>query len=213
MKVVFLGPPGAGKGTQAQRLAQKLKVPRIATGDMLRSHVEAGTDLGKAARDYMARGELVPDDLIVAMIRARLAEPDCADGFVLDGFPRTRDQAVALEALTDLDLALLLAVDEEEIVTRLTGRRVCRKCQAVYHREYDPPRERGVCDRCGGELYQRADDREEVIRERLRTYRERTEALVDRYRDGSLLVEVDGEGSIETVARRVREAVEERRAA
>lgn len=203
MQLVLLGPPGAGKGTQARRLARKLGVPRVTTGDMLRGHVKEGTDLGAQARSYMARGDLVPDDLVVEMVRQRLEADDCRDGFLLDGFPRTEVQARVLDDLGPPDLVLYLDVPGDEIVRRLAGRRVCQGCQAVYHLEHDPPRRPGVCDRCGGTLEQREDDREEVVRERVRRYREQTEPLVARYRRRSLLREVEGTGGIEVVARRL----------
>lgn len=209
MKVVLLGPPGAGKGTQAQRLAWEVGVPYVATGDMLRRHVRKGTDLGTRARAYMDRGDLVPDDLIIAMVRRRLEEADCQGGFILDGFPRTPAQAEALAALAPPDVVLYLDVREDEIARRLSGRRTCRECGAVYHLEFDPPAEAGVCDRCGGALDQRVDDREEVVRERVRTYRRQTEPVVDRYRARSLLVEVDGSGTIPEVEARLREALRE----
>ncbi len=211
MKLVLLGPPGAGKGTQAEQLAAAFQVPRIATGDMLREEVRRGTALGGQASAYMRRGDLVPDDLIVAMVERRLSRGDARQGWVLDGFPRTPKQARALDQVASLDAVLYLEVPEDVVVERLAGRRSCPECQAVYHVSYRPPREEGRCDRCGAALVQREDDREEVVRERVRTYRDRTRPLVAHYASSSLLERVDGTGSVEEVSRRLREALRARR--
>ena len=208
MRVILLGPPGAGKGTQAQRLTQKLGIPQVSTGDILRAAVAAGTGLGREAKAVMDQGALVPDSVVIGIIRERLAAPDCARGYILDGFPRTAAQAEALgemlQALgTPLTAVLSLTVDPEELVRRLSGRRTCGGCGAAYHLETAPPRRAGLCDRCGGALLQREDDREETIRKRLAVYREQTAPLVAYYRGRGLLREVDGRGDIDGVFARV----------
>jgi adenylate kinase len=209
VRVVFLGPPGAGKGTQARELAREWSVPQIATGDMLREAVAAGTPLGQAARRYMDQGALVPDDVIVGLIGERLAQPDARRGFILDGFPRTIPQAEALARLLEergvrLDRAIFFDVPEAELVRRLTGRRSCRACQATYHLVSAPPRTAGVCDRCGGELYQREDDGEVTVRNRLAVYQRQTTPLLEFYRGRGLLATVAGEGSIAAIRDAVR---------
>ncbi|MBI2080879.1 MAG: adenylate kinase [candidate division NC10 bacterium] len=208
MRLILLGPPGAGKGTQAQRLTEKLGIPQVSTGDMLRAAVAAGTPLGREAKAYMDRGALVPDGVVIGIIRERLKAPDCARGYILDGFPRTVAQAEALgetlEAMgTPLTAVLSLTVDPEELVRRLAGRRSCGSCGAAYHLDTAPPRRPGRCDRCGGELFQREDDREETIRKRLAVYRDQTAPLVVYYRGRGLLKEVDGRGEIADVFARV----------
>ncbi len=208
MRVILLGPPGAGKGTQAQRLTQTLGIPQVSTGDILRAAVAAGTPLGREAKATMDQGALVPDGVVIGIIRERLAAPDCARGYILDGFPRTAAQAEALgetlQALgTPLTAVLSITVDSEELVRRLSGRRTCGTCGAAYHLETAPPRRAGLCDRCGGALLQREDDREETIRKRLAVYREQTAPLVAYYRGRGLLREVDGRGDIDDVFARV----------
>ncbi len=213
MRLVFLGPPGAGKGTQARELAREWGVPQIATGDMLREAVAADTPLGRQARGYMDRGALVPDDVIIALIAERLAQPDAKRGFVLDGFPRTIPQAEALARLLEeldqqLDRAIFFEVSEPELLRRLTGRRSCPTCQATYHVEGAPPRRAGVCDRCGSALTQREDDREATVRTRLGVYAEQTTPLREYYRRRGLLAQVVGEGAIESIRSGIRQAVE-----
>lgn len=208
MRLILLGPPGAGKGTQAQRLTEKLGIPQVSTGDMLRAAVAAGTALGREAKAYMDQGALVPDGVVIGIIRERLAAPDCRRGYILDGFPRTAAQAEALgktleDLGTPLDAVLSLTVDPDEVVRRLSGRRTCGACGAAYHVENAPPRRAGVCDRCGGALVQREDDREETIRKRLAVYRDQTAPLVDYYRGGGLLREVDGRGEIDDIFTRI----------
>ncbi|MEK7366416.1 MAG: adenylate kinase [candidate division NC10 bacterium] len=208
MRVILLGPPGAGKGTQAQRLTQTLGIPQVSTGDILRAAVAAGTPLGREAKATMDQGALVPDGVVIGIIRERLAAPDCARGYILDGFPRTAAQAEALgetlQALgTPLTAVLSITVEPEELVRRLSGRRTCGNCGAAYHMETAPPRRAGLCDRCGGALLQREDDREETIRKRLAVYREQTAPLVAYYRGRGLLREVDGRGDIDDVFARV----------
>lgn len=196
MRVIFIGPPGAGKGTQAEVISRDQGIAHISTGDILRKNVAEGTELGKAAREFMDAGKLVPDDIIIGMMEKRLAEKDCLKGFILDGFPRTVPQAKALDALLDrmgiaLDGVILFEAPDEVVVRRLSGRRVCRSCGAIYNVRSKPPGEDDRCDKCGGELYQRDDDREEVVRNRLEVYKEQTAPLIGYYREKGLLVEVD----------------------
>ncbi|MCF7936239.1 MAG: adenylate kinase [Synergistales bacterium] len=206
MRLVFLGPPGAGKGTQAAVVTEHYRIAHISTGDILRSNVKSGTELGQKARQYMDAGELVPDELIVEMMRGRLTEEDCSEGFILDGFPRTVPQAEALDSLLEelgiaLDAAILFDVSDQVVVERLSGRRVCKDCGAVYHVVMSPPEREGVCDRCGGTLIQRDDDREDVVRQRLDVYRRQTEPLVAYYRNRGLLREIDASGPKDTALR------------
>lgn len=210
MRLVLLGPPGAGKGTQASVMAKRCEVPHISTGEMFRDNVARGTPLGREAEGYIKAGKLVPDAIVVGMVRDRLRGADALEGFILDGFPRTIAQAEALKAVTDLDIVINLHVNPETIVDRQAGRRSCPKCGAVYHVRNNPPRKPGVCDRCGSDLVQREDDQEEVVRKRLQEYEEKTRPLVDYYRRASLLVNVDGEGPIEEVSERIVEAIEAR---
>ncbi|MDZ7374065.1 MAG: adenylate kinase [candidate division KSB1 bacterium] len=212
MRLVLLGPPGSGKGTHGAWLSQKYGIPSISTGDILRAAVAAGTALGKKAQGYMDAGQLVPDDLIVAMIEERLAEADCTAGFLLDGFPRTVAQAEALDALLarrgwKLDGVLQLDVDPEEIVRRLTSRRVCKSCGKIFNLVTNPPPANGRCPECGGEIVQRSDDTEATVRNRLRVYREQTDPLVDFYRKRGLLLTVRGNGSIDEVRERIRQTL------
>jgi adenylate kinase len=213
VRVIFLGPPGAGKGTQARRVAQRWAVPQIATGDMLREAVAAGTPLGVQAKRYMDAGELVPDDVIIGLVGETLARPEARKGFVLDGFPRTLAQARALDRLLEdrglaLDRVVLFRVAEAELVRRLTGRRVCRACGRNYHVALSPPARPGVCDHCGGALYQRSDDEEATVRRRLGVYERDTRPLVEYYRGRALLEEVPGEGPVDQVFESVLRATE-----
>jgi len=211
VRVAFLGPPGAGKGTQARELAREWGVPHVATGDMLRDAAAAGTPLGREAKGYMDKGALVPDDVIIRMIAERLRRPDAGRGFLLDGFPRTIAQAEGLEHLLKdlgqpLERVVYFDVSEPELLRRLTGRRVCRTCQTAFHLVSAPPTKAGVCDRCGGQLYQREDDSEATVRHRLGVYARQTAPLLDWYRGRGLLVSVPGEGPIETIRGAIRGA-------
>jgi len=203
--IVLLGPPGAGKGTQAQIVSSKLGLPHISSGDLFREHLNAQTELGKQARSYMDRGELVPDDLTIAMVRERLSRPDCQPGALLDGFPRTPTQAEALASMLKefngkVDAVPYINVAEAVLVERLTGRYTCRAQGHVYHIRYNPPRVAGRCDVDGSELYQREDDKEETVTNRIRVYLKQTLPLIEFYRQKSVLVEVDGTKPIDQVS-------------
>lgn len=205
--LVLLGGPGSGKGTQAEHLSSELKLPHIATGDLFRESLRQATELGRHAKAYMDRGELVPDEITEAMVRERLARPDTVRGFILDGFPRTLPQAVALnEMLADLQRrlagVLCIAVSDAAIVDRLSGRLICRHCQTPFHRTYKLPKREGVCDHCGGELYQRDDDNPATVRARLKTFHAQTEPLIEFYRDAGLLTELHGEDEVASVTAR-----------
>ncbi len=208
MRLILLGPPGAGKGTQAKRLVEKYGIPQISTGDMLRAALKAGTQLGKEAKTYMDAGKLVPDQVVIGLIEERIKEADCKNGFMLDGFPRTVAQADALQGVMDkaglkLDHVISIDVANEELVGRLTGRRTCRSCGAGFHVLFDPPKKEGVCDKCGGELYQRDDDSEATIRNRLKVYADQTEPLIAYYKNAGLLRPIAGTGSIDEIFGRI----------
>jgi adenylate kinase len=212
VRVILLGPPGAGKGTQAVRLSEVLAIPHVSTGDILRANVRDGTELGRTAKQYMDAGDLVPDDVIISMVADRLDAPDAANGFLFDGFPRTVPQAEALERLlidrgTPLDVVLRLAVPADEVLRRLTGRRTCAGCGRIYHVEFDAPTSDGVCDDCGGELHQRDDDTEDVVLNRLDVYRAQTEPLEQFYWDRGLLRDVEAVGEVDDVHQRAREVL------
>ena len=214
LQLVLLGPPGAGKGTQADLLIRKIVIPHVSTGEILRSEAAAGSELGLAARELMDQGKLVPDELMLGIVKGRVEQPDCADGFLLDGFPRSRPQAEGLESILKASsmpfLAACLDVPGDEVVGRLSGRRTCRECGAMYHVDFSPTKVPGVCDRCSGKLYQRDDDHEEVIQARLEIYRKETEPLLEFYEKRNQLVKVDGTGSAQEVADRLYPALRER---
>jgi adenylate kinase len=212
MNLVMLGPPGAGKGTQAALLAERLGTPHVATGDLFRAALKNETELGLTAKSYMERGELVPDEVTIAMVRERLEESDCDGGVLLDGFPRTIEQAEVLKGLLTeqgktVDRALFIDADEDELVRRLSSRWTCRNCQAVYNVISNPPAKEGKCDTCGGELYQRSDDVPETVRNRIRVYWQQTSPLIDYYRDEGLLITIKSEGGIERVQEKILEAL------
>jgi len=207
VRLVLVGPPGAGKGTQAQYVAGYLNVPQISTGDIFRAHVSRDTTLGTKAKAFMDSGDLVPDEITIEMVRERLAEGDAGKGFLLDGFPRTLPQAQVLDDMlvelgTKLDVVLELVVEDDEVVRRLSGRRTCRACNHVWHLDFDPPSVEERCDLCGGELFQRDDDREETIRHRLEVYREQTVPLVGFYAERGILVGIDAIGPVDDVTER-----------
>ena len=204
-----MGPPGAGKGTQAARIAEYCNVPHISTGDIFRAAIKAGTELGMKLKGYLDAGQLVPDAVTIEVIKERLKEPDCSGGFLLDGFPRTIPQAEALDRMLGdlgvrLSAVLNIAVSPEALLQRLTGRRICRKCGTPYHVVFNPHAVPGVCDRCGGELYQRSDDSEETVRERLEVYTKQTAPVLEYYRKQGLLKEINGELDIEDVWKEIQ---------
>jgi adenylate kinase len=212
VRAVLVGPPGAGKGTQAQFIASHLAIPTISTGDIFRSNVSTGTALGRRAKDYMDRGDLVPDEVTIAMMTSRLQEDDAQAGFLLDGFPRNVPQAETLKKLLSdwesrLDIVLELVVDDDEVVRRLSGRRTCRRCGRVWHATFDPPSRKDRCDDCDGELFQRDDDREETIRHRLDVYAVQTQPLIAFYADEGTLLGIDATGPVEEITDRALAAL------
>jgi len=207
MKLIFLGPPGAGKGTLAGLVAKELGVPQISTGDIFRDAIKRGTELGKRVKAIVGRGDLVPDELTVSLVRERLAEPDAAHGYILDGFPRTIPQAEALEGFERLDAVVNFVIGDEVVIARLTGREVCRACGAIYHVRNMPTKVKGVCDRCGGQTYTRPDDALESITNRLEVYKRQTEPLIAFYRERGLLRDVDSSTTPEATLAGVRAAL------
>ena len=212
MYILLMGPPGAGKGTQAEKLIREYGIPQISTGDMFRAAVKSGTALGKEAKSYMDKGALVPDSVTVGIVKERLAQDDCKKGWILDGFPRTTAQASALDAiLHDLGIQLTAVLDfnvnRDDLVKRVSGRLVCRQCGASFHKEFPPPKQEGVCDNCGGELYQRADDNEVTVRERLAVYDTSTKPLIDYYKVSGRYYEINGDQSMDKVFADVQAAL------
>lgn len=212
MYILLMGPPGAGKGTQAEKLIREYGIPQISTGDMFRAAVKSGTALGKEAKSYMDKGALVPDSVTVGIVKERLAQDDCKKGWILDGFPRTTAQASALDAiLHDLGIQLTAVLDfnvnRDDLVKRVSGRLVCRQCGASFHKEFRPPKQEGVCDNCGGELYQRADDNEVTVRERLAVYDTSTKPLIDYYKVSGRYYEINGVQSMDKVFADVQAAL------
>lgn len=204
MYILLMGPPGAGKGTQAAMLVDKFGIPHISTGDMFRAAVKEGTELGKQAKACMDAGQLVPDSVTIGIVKERLAKPDCKKGFILDGFPRTIEQANALDATLEelkikLDRVVNISVPADELISRATGRRICRSCGATYHVVYKPTAKEGVCDKCSGEIYQRDDDSEATMTKRLTVYSSQTKPLIEYYQDNGLYTEIDGRQSIDKV--------------
>lgn len=212
MYILLMGPPGAGKGTQAEKLIREYGIPQISTGDMFRAAVKSGTALGKEAKSYMDKGALVPDSVTVGIVKERLAQDDCKKGWILDGFPRTTAQASALDAiLHDLGIQLTAVlgfnVNRDDLVKRVSGRLVCRQCGASFHKEFRPPKQEGVCDNCGGELYQRTDDNEVTVRERLAVYDTSTKPLIDYYKVSGRYYEINGDQSMDKVFADVQAAL------
>jgi len=208
MKLVLLGAPGGGKGTQAKKLVDKYGIPQISTGDILRAAVAKGTTLGKEAKSYMDKGELVPDSVVIGLVKERIAQDDCKKGYILDGFPRNTAQAETLDKVlaemgSPLDTALLVDVDKEILMKRLTGRRTCKNCQQMYNVYFSPAKKEGVCDKCNGELFQRDDDKEETIKRRLDVYDAQTAPLINYYKERGILKSVKGTGSIDEIFKNV----------
>lgn len=212
MNIILLGPPGAGKGTQAKMLVDKYKIPQISTGDILRAAVKDQTPLGLEAKKCMDKGELVPDSVVIGIVDERTQQSDCQGGYMLDGFPRTVPQAEALDDIlqkrnSQIDHVVSIEVDRQELIKRLTGRRTCRECGAMYHMHFDPPKKEGVCDKCGGELYQRDDDNEETVSSRLKVYDSQTKPLIDYYKAQGKLRTVDGLGDMKEVFNRITQVL------
>ena len=214
LRAVLLGPPGAGKGTQAARIVEKYNIPHISTGDIFRKNIKEGTELGRKAQEYMNAGQLVPDELVCDLVKDRLQQDDCANGFLLDGFPRTIFQAETLDSFLNengqkMDLVINLVVDKEELITRLTGRRVCKSCGASYHIVNIPPKQEGICDVCGGELIQRADDNLETVQNRINVYEDQTAPLIGYYKEAGCLKDFDGAKPLDEVFHAIVEAIGE----
>lgn len=215
MRIILLGPPGAGKGTQGERLVKQYNLPHISTGDIFRAAIKEGTQMGLKAKEYMDKGELVPDEIVVGVVKERLMQPDLAGGYLLDGFPRTVAQAEALDAAlvemgTPATGVINVDVNQEELVDRLTGRRVCKSCGSTFHVKFNPPKVRSVCDRCGGDLYQRSDDTVETVKQRLEVYRTQTAPLIEFYTKQGILYTVDGSRDIDEVFKGIISILDEK---
>ena len=212
MRLVLLGPPGAGKGTQASAIVNEYKIPHISTGDMFRENINNNTDLGKEAKKYMDQGNLVPDELVVSMVADRIKKDDCKDGFLLDGFPRTLVQGEELDKVLSslglkLDRVINLDLDESVVVERIIGRRICPECGATYHVKFNPPKEENICDKCSSKLLQREDDTKEVVEQRYRVYEEQTEPLIDYYEKQNLIMNIDGSKDIDEISKDIIEGL------
>jgi len=210
MRLVFIGAPGVGKGTYAAAASQRFGIPHISTGDMIREEIRRGSELSRRLKEYVERGLLVPDEIVTEMVRERLSREDCRRGFILDGYPRTLKQAEELDRITAIDLVLNFVAPDEVIIDRISGRRVCRVCGAIYHVKYMPPKVPGVCDKCGGPLYQREDDKPEVVARRLEVYRQQFAPIIEYYRRRGVLVDVDASEQAEIVVPRVLRLLEDR---
>lgn len=212
MILVLLGPPGAGKGTQAARIVDKYDIPHISTGDIFRKNIKEGTKLGKEAKEYINQGQLVPDELVVEIVKSRIVEEDCKDGFLLDGFPRNVFQASTLDKVleelsTKIDKVINISVDKEILVERAVGRRICKECGATFHIEFNPTKESGICDVCGGQLYQREDDKAETVSKRIEVYLKETAPLIDYYSEQGNIINIDGQKHFDTVFKNIVEAL------
>lgn len=213
LRLVLLGPPGAGKGTQASAIVKKYNIPHISTGDIFRANIKAGTELGKKAKEYMDKGLLVPDDLVVSIVKERLAENDCKEGFLLDGFPRTVNQGEALDIELEqmglkLDKVVNIDVEREVLIERAIGRRICKSCGATYHIKFNPPKEEGICNVCEGKLFQRDDDKKETVERRIEVYQKQTKPLIDYYTKKRLILNVDGSKPIDILFEEIIKALE-----
>lgn len=206
MKLMFLGPPGAGKGTQAQNIAEKLGIPHISTGDMLREQVKNGTALGMKAKEYMDAGQYVPDDVIIDMVKERVSRPDAKGGFILDGFPRTSAQAETLDGFASIDAVININVPDDKLINRICGRRVCRVCSATYHESM--LHDKSKCPKCSGETFIREDDKEETVKTRINVYNEKTQPLIEYYTKKGILYDIEGEGTVEGITGKVLAAIE-----
>ncbi len=214
MRLILLGPPGAGKGTQASAIVKKYNIPHISTGDIFRENIKMGTELGKKVKEYMDKGLLVPDDIVVSIVKDRILKDDCKDGFLLDGFPRTVNQGEALDKELSqmnlkLDKVINLDVEKEILIERITGRRICKDCGATYHIKFNPPAKKGICDNCGGNLYQRDDDTQETVEKRIEVYQQQTKPLIDYYTEKGLILNVDGSKAIDEIFETIVKALEE----